>query len=85
MLLPKRGTSRSTENTSDRIVTSFLTGIKKRKRKRKSKVMIIIKEMDGLLTKTSKDNAQIDMLVIAGKNRKKRDTQYYNLISPLYK
>lgn len=41
--------------------------------------------MDGLLTKTSKDNAQIDMLVIAGKNRKKRDTQYYNLISPLYK
>ncbi|KAG1130390.1 hypothetical protein G6F42_004207 [Rhizopus arrhizus] len=26
MLLPKRGTSRSTENTSDRIVTSFLTG-----------------------------------------------------------
>ena len=27
--------------------------------------------MDGLLTKTSKDNAQIDMLVIAGKNRKK--------------
>ncbi|KAG1057296.1 hypothetical protein G6F47_006746 [Rhizopus delemar] len=51
MLLPKRGTSRSTENTSDRIVTSFLT------------------EMDGLLTKTSKDNAQIDMLVIAATNR----------------
>lgn len=35
MLLPKRGTSRSTENTSDRIVTSFLTGIKKKKKKKK--------------------------------------------------
>lgn len=26
MLLPKRGTSQSSENTSDRIVTGFLTG-----------------------------------------------------------
>lgn len=51
MLLPKRGTSQSTENTSDRIVTSFLT------------------EMDGLLTKSSKDNAQIDLLVIGATNR----------------
>ena len=27
MLLPKRGTSSSSENTSDRIVTSFLTAM----------------------------------------------------------
>ncbi|KAI8994712.1 P-loop containing nucleoside triphosphate hydrolase protein [Pilobolus umbonatus] len=50
MLLPKRGTSHSSENTADRIVTSFLT------------------EMDGLLTKQSKDNT-IDLLIIAATSR----------------
>ncbi|KAI7889822.1 P-loop containing nucleoside triphosphate hydrolase protein [Mucor mucedo] len=51
MLLPKRGTSQSSENTSDRIVTGFLT------------------EMDGLLTKSAKKSAQIDLLVVAATNR----------------
>ncbi|CAO3616280.1 unnamed protein product [Mucor hiemalis] len=51
MLLPKRGTSHSSENTSDRIVTGFLT------------------EIDGLLTKSVKGSAQIELLVIAATNR----------------
>ncbi|KAI9251726.1 P-loop containing nucleoside triphosphate hydrolase protein [Sporodiniella umbellata] len=51
MLLPKRGTSQSSENTSDRIVTSFLT------------------EMDGLFTKSAKNTAQIDLLIVGATNR----------------
>jgi hypothetical protein len=75
MLLPKRGTGSSSENTSDRIVTGFLTGKRTMKGERGWCVLTFhhqYLEMDGLLTKTNTNtNAliQMDVLVVAGKGK----------------
>jgi hypothetical protein len=72
MLLPKRGTGASSENTSDRIVTGFLTGKRTMMDGRGLYVLTLHQylEMDGLLTKTNTNtnaSIQMDVLVVAGK------------------